>query len=226
MIELPIEDTGSNYALHPTKIVCLGRNYRAHAKEFGNEPPTEPLFFVKTPTCLIPHGAPIILPPPDLCIKRVDHEIELAVIIKHSCKNVPSNEVMERLEGFTVFNDITARDLQREDISNKRPWFRSKNLDTFGPIGPRLVPAGSIDPGNLDLTLKVNGELRQHANTAAMVFKIPEQVAFISRYMTLEPGDIIATGTPHGVGPLANGDVVDATIDGIGTLENPVTASR
>ncbi|MHA1792058.1 MAG: fumarylacetoacetate hydrolase family protein [Promethearchaeota archaeon] len=217
-----IDQNGETYELHPKKIICLGRNYRAHAKELGSDVPSEPIFFVKTPTCLIGNEDDIILPSEELGIKRVDHEIELAVIIGKRCKNVNEGDALGCVLGYTVFNDITARDLQKKDIERSLPWFRSKNLDTFGAIGPSLLIADGVDPQDLELILKVNGVVRQKASTKDMIFPVKKLISFISRYMTLEEGDIIATGTPKGVGPIKDGDLLEATIEPIGTLVNNV----
>ncbi|MBN2151083.1 MAG: fumarylacetoacetate hydrolase family protein [Candidatus Lokiarchaeota archaeon] len=223
MITLPIKGQGGTYELHPVKIVCLGKNYAAHAKEFDSQIPSEPMFFCKTPTCLISDGQKIRMPKKEeLGIERVDHEVELAVIIGKDCKDVAKAEAMEHVFGYTVFNDVTARDLQKRDIAKMWPWFRSKNLDTFGPVGPRVVLAGELDPRDLPLELKVNGVVKQRSNTREMIFPVPTLISFISKYMTLEEGDIIATGTPDGVGPIQAGDVVEATIEPIGTLRNLV----
>ncbi len=222
MIKLPIKNHDETYGLHPVKVVCLGKNYAAHAKEFDSQIPSEPMFFCKTPTCLIANGQPIVMPKKELGIERVDHEIELAVIIGKDCKGVAEAEAMEYVFGYTIFNDVTARDLQKRDIAKLWPWFRSKNLDTFGPVGPCVVLAGEIDPRDVPLELKVNDHIRQKSSTREMIFPLPKLISFISRYMTLEEGDIIATGTPDGVGPIQAGDVVEATIEPIGTLKNPV----
>ncbi|NMC03597.1 MAG: fumarylacetoacetate hydrolase family protein [Candidatus Lokiarchaeota archaeon] len=223
MIDLPIKGRDEHYRLHPVKIVCLGKNYAAHAKEFDAQVPTEPMFFCKTPTCLIADGQSIVMPGKELGIDRVDHEVELAVIIGKDCKNVTDREAMEHVFGYTIFNDVTARDLQKRDVAMQWPWFRSKNLDTFGPIGPCIVLAADLDPANVPLELKVNGIARQKSSTRELIFPVPKIISFISRYMTLEEGDIIATGTPEGVGPIKAGDVIEASITPIGTLRNPVS---
>nr|MDO8088034.1 fumarylacetoacetate hydrolase family protein [Candidatus Sigynarchaeum springense] len=222
MIKLPIKNHDESYGLHPVKVVCLGKNYAAHAKEFDSQIPTEPMFFCKTPTCLIPDGQPIIMPKKELGIERVDHEVELAVIIGEDCKDVDEEHAMKHVFGYTCFIDVTARDLQKRDIAKLWPWFRSKNLDTFGPVGPCVVLAAELDPSDVPLELRVNGIVKQKSSTREMIFPVPKLISFISRYMTLEEGDIIATGTPDGVGPIQAGDVVEATIEPIGTLKNPV----
>lgn len=203
----------------PQKILCIGRNYLAHAKESGHDKPEEePIFFAKMPSTMIPHQAEIILPP---AVGRVDHEIELALVIAKEGKNIPPKAAMDYIAGFTIVNDITARELQKSDLGRQKPWLRSKSFDTFCPIGPYLVPTASIsDPQNLNLTLKVNGQIRQKSNTSKMIFKISELVSYISKFMTLFPGDIIATGTPDGISALQPGDLVEAEITEIGKLTN------
>nr|MDO8111433.1 fumarylacetoacetate hydrolase family protein [Candidatus Sigynarchaeota archaeon] len=222
MIKLPVKNHDMVYGLHAKKVVCLGKNYVAHAKEFDSQIPSEPMFFCKTPTCLIANEKPIILPRKELGVERVDHEVELAIIIGEDCKNVNEDEAMDYVFGYTVFNDVTARDLQKRDIAKLWPWFRSKNFDTFGPIGPVIVLRDELDPQNIPLELKVNGVVKQKSSTKEMLFPVKKLISFISKYVTLEEGDVIATGTPDGVGPIKAGDTVEATIEPIGTLRNPV----
>ncbi len=211
--ELPIS--------RPTKIICLGRNYREHAKELDHEIPDEPIFFSKAPSSLIPHDKDIIIP--EWLNTRVDHEAELALIVGKRCKNIAAKDALSYISGYTILNDITARDMQKKDIAQKRPWLRSKSIDTFCPVGPYIVPSDEIDnPHSLNINLKVNGKIRQKSSTSKMIFKIPDIVSYLSRFMTLEPGDIIATGTPHGVGPIVDGDLIEVTISEIGTLRNRV----
>jgi len=206
----------------PQKIICLGRNYRKHAEEFKNPVPKEPIIFGKMPSSLLPHEGTIVLPRQ---VGRVDHEGELAVVIGKSGKYISESRAYEYIAGYTAVNDVTARELQIKDIENKLPWMRSKSFDTFCPIGPFLVPHGIItNPHQLELTVKVNGVVRQHSNTSQFIFKIPEIIQFISRHLTLTPGDIIATGTPEGVGELLPGDIVTVEIEQIGRLENHVVA--
>ena len=206
----------------PQKIICLGRNYRKHAEEFKNPVPQEPIIFAKMPSALLPHEGTIVLP---RNVGRVDHEGELGVVIGKMGKNIAESKAYEFIAGYTTLNDVTARALQIQDIENKLPWMRTKSYDTFCPIGPYLIPVGAIsNPHQLELTVKVNGEIRQHSNTAQLIFKIPEIIQFISKYMTLSPGDIIATGTPEGVSELHNRDVVTVEIEEIGLLENKVVA--
>ena len=210
--------------IYPTKIICLGTNYMDHIEETKREVPKEPLIFPKTLNCLITDGEPIIYPKllyNNRRYNRVDYEVELAFIIKDKCKNVPVSEVYNHILGYTVFNDVTARKMQTKDILAQKPWFRSKSLDTFGPIGPRIVE-DIKDPHNLNLELKVNGVVKQSSNTKYLLFKIPEILEFISRFFTMEPGDIIATGTPGGIGSIKPGDIVEATIEKIGKLTNNV----
>lgn len=204
----------------PQKIICLGRNYRKHAAEFNNPVPEEPIIFAKMPSSLLPHGGRIVLPQQ---VGRVDHEIELAVVIGKTGRNIAESKAYDYVAGYSILNDVSARALQIKDIENKLPWLRSKSFDTFCPMGPYLVPHAAIsNPHQLAISLKVNGEIRQEANTALMVFKIPEIIHFISRYMTLVPGDIIATGTPEGVSELHPGDLVRGEISELGRLENQV----
>lgn len=206
----------------PQKIICLGRNYRKHAEEFNNPVPKEPIIFAKMPSSLLPHEGTIVIPRQ---VGRVDHEGELAVVIGKSGKYISESRAYEYVAGYTVVNDVTARELQIKDIESKLPWMRSKSFDTFCPIGPYLVPHGVINnPHQLELTVKVNGAVRQQSNTSQFIFKVPEIIQFVSRHLTLAPGDIIATGTPEGVGELQPGDVVTVEIEQIGRLENPVAA--
>ncbi len=204
----------------PNRILAIGRNYAEHAAELGNAAPTEPIVFQKASSSVIAPGTPIIILSG---VGRVDFEGELAVVIGKAGKNVPENEAMALVAGYTLFNDVTARDEQKQAQARGLPWFLAKSYDTFGPLGPCLVTPDEIpDPHALELTLTVNGEVRQQANTSQMLFSIPQLIAYLSRKMALEPGDIIATGTPPGVGPLHIGDTVEVSIPEIGTLSNPV----
>jgi 2-keto-4-pentenoate hydratase/2-oxohepta-3-ene-1,7-dioic acid hydratase in catechol pathway len=204
----------------PQKILCLGRNYQAHAEELGNVVPKQPLFFSKSPSAIIAHEEKIRLPDN---VGRVDYEGELAVIISRSAKQISEKYAYDFIAGYTILNDVTARELQKSDIKEGKPWFRSKSFDTFCPLGPYLIPKDQIkDTDELDLEVRVNGERKQFASISQMIFKIPEIVAYLSRHLTLQPGDIIATGTPEGVGALQTGDVVECEISQIGTLRNPV----
>jgi len=205
----------------PSKIICIGRNYKAHVKELDHKVPDKPLFFAKAPSAIIGHNENIVIP--SWLDTRVDHEAELGVIIGKQIKNLNEDEVQDAIAGYTIVNDITARDMQKHDIKNGNPWFQSKSLDTFMPVGPYIIPADMLEnPENLDITLKVNGEVRQQGNTKDMIFNIKQIVSHISGFMTLEPGDIIATGTPEGVSPIKPGDTVEITISGLGTLVNNV----
>ncbi len=204
----------------PSKILCLGRNYAEHAKEFSNEVPEEPIIFAKLPSALLPHEGAIRIPKG---IGRVDHEIELAVVIGRTVSRASEEEAMESVVGYTIANDVSARALQKEAMAKGQPWTLCKGMDTFLPIGPYLIPADAVpDPHRLSMELTVNDETRQKASTGDMVFRIPQIIAYISRYVTLHAGDIICTGTPAGVGPLQPGDLVQAKIEGLGVLRNPV----
>jgi len=212
--------------INPTKIICIGINYMDHIEETKLPVPKEPVLFPKTLNCLIGDGDPIIYPKllfNNRRLKRVDYEVELAFIIKDRCKDVPKDETYEHIMGYSVFNDVTARKMQTKDIVSQLPWFRSKSLDTFGPIGPRIASVDEIqDPHNLKIELKVNGEIKQSSNTKHLLFKIPDLMEYITSLFTMEPGDIIATGTPSGISPVLPGDLIEATIEKIGTLTNKV----
>lgn len=199
----------------PSKIICIGRNYLEHAKEFDNSVPTELLIFMKPPSSILAPGKPIRRPKDS---ERVDHEAELAVIIGKRCRHVREDEdVKPYIRGYTCLNDVTARDLQKKDGQ----WTRAKGYDTFCPVGP--VVSDEVDPwAGVDVECRVNGELRQQGNTRELIFPLDAIIRYISRIMTLYPGDLIATGTPAGVGPLKAGDVVEVSVQGIGTLSNPV----
>ena len=213
-------------SISPTKVICLGTNYLEHIEETGLEIPKEPLLFPKTLNCLITNNQPVIFPKylnNNRKYNRVDYEVELAFIVKDKCKNVSSDDVYDHILGYTVFNDITARKMQTKDIISQKPWFRSKSFDTFGPIGPVIKTVNEIkDPHNLNIELKVNGKIKQASNTKHLLFKIPETFEYITQLFTMEPGDIIATGTPAGIGPVVPGDLIEATIEDIGTLTNKV----
>ncbi len=210
----------------PGKILCFGKNFAAHAAEFGAEVPEEPLFFTKLPDTLQAHAAPIVLP--WWVETRIDHEIELAVILGFADpegrgrKYVEPAEAMELVAGYTVLNDVTARRMQGDDRGAQKPWLRCKSFDTFCPIGPWVVPADALDPHDLAIELWVNDELRQASHTSKMVVDVPTAIAWLSKHTTLRPGDLIAMGTPEGVGPLRDGDVCTGRIERIGVLRNPV----
>jgi 2-keto-4-pentenoate hydratase/2-oxohepta-3-ene-1,7-dioic acid hydratase in catechol pathway len=201
--------------VEPSKIVCLGRNYRAHAAEMGNEVPREPLIFFKPPSSIIPAGHPIRRPQPS---ELVHFEGELGVVISRYCYQLrPDEDVRPYILGYTVVNDVTARDLQKKDGQ----WTRGKGFDTFCPVGPLVT--NEIDPWKgVRVETKVNGKVHQDGTTLDLVFPIDAIIRYISAIMTLLPGDLIATGTPEGVGPLLAGDVVEVSVEGIGTLSNPV----
>lgn len=201
----------------PRTIVCVGRNYRAHAAELGNEVPAEPLLFLKPPSALLPHRGVIRLP---AISRRVDHEGEIAVVIGHTARGVPESRALEYVFGYTCLNDVTARDLQRSDVQ----FTRAKGFDTFCPVGPSITACP--DPASLEVRTLVNGRLRQSGRAADMIFGIPRLISYISAIMTLSPGDLIATGTPEGVGPLAPGDEVTVSIEGVGDLVNRVEAEQ
>jgi 5-oxopent-3-ene-1,2,5-tricarboxylate decarboxylase/2-hydroxyhepta-2,4-diene-1,7-dioate isomerase len=204
----------------PSKIVALGRNYVEHAREGGHEVPDEPILFAKAPSAVIGPGGDIIYPQG---VQRLDPELELGVVIGRRARFVGEAEAPDYVAGYTIVNDVTARDLQRRDQEKKWPWLRSKSFDTFCPLGPHLVLQDEIaDPQQLELTLRVNGEIRQRSTTAKMIFGVRQLIAFISQYMTLEPGDVIATGTPEGIAPVNRGDLLAGTITGLGTLVNRV----
>jgi 2-keto-4-pentenoate hydratase/2-oxohepta-3-ene-1,7-dioic acid hydratase in catechol pathway len=198
----------------PSKIVCIGRNYLAHAKELNNEAPKEPLIFLKPPSSVIGPDEPIVLPS---ISKRVDYEGELAAIVGRRCRNpLPDEDVSQYILGYSCLNDVTARDIQRLDVQ----FTRGKGFDTFCPFGPAIET--SLDLAGATLETFVNGTRKQLGHTAEMIFSLDVIIRFIAQAMTLEPGDVIAAGTPSGVGSLAAGDVVEVSISGVGTLRNPV----
>jgi 2-keto-4-pentenoate hydratase/2-oxohepta-3-ene-1,7-dioic acid hydratase in catechol pathway len=203
--------------LRPSKIIGIGRNYIEHARELGNELPSVPIIFFKPPTALIGPGDTILLP--DVS-QRVEFEAEIGVVISRRIKNADPNAAERAIGGFTCVNDVTCRDLQKIDGQ----WGRAKGFDTFCPAGPRVV--SGLDWRGLELLCRVNGAERQRAKAADMHVSIPELVSFLSGIMTLEPGDLIATGTPAGTGPLHHGDVVEVEISGVGVLSNPVRAEN
>jgi 2-keto-4-pentenoate hydratase/2-oxohepta-3-ene-1,7-dioic acid hydratase in catechol pathway len=197
----------------PSKIVCVGKNYREHALEMGEGIPEEPTLFLKPPTAVINPGDGIIYP--DMS-QRVDYEGELAVVIKEACKNVPPEDIPRYILGYTCGNDVTARDLQKKDIQ----WTRGKSFDTFCPLGPWIET--ELNPDNLKIQTYLNGELKQSSSTAMMITPVYELISFMSRVMTLMPGDVVMTGTPAGIGPMQKGDTVEVVIEGIGKLKNYV----
>ncbi len=204
--------------VEPTKVVCVARNYAAHAAEHQAEVPQAPLLFLKPPSAVIGPGASIALPPES---KRVEHEAELALVIGRRCRRLTEAEAWDAVLGVTVANDVTARDVQRSE----RLWTRGKGFDTFCPVGPWIVTGmDESDVADLRVRCTVNGELRQDGRTSEMVFSPAFLVSYISQVMTLEPGDLVLTGTPAGVGPLVPGDTVTVDIESVGILTNSVTA--
>lgn len=206
----------------PPIIIALGLNYSTHARESGRDIPDEPIIFGKASTS-------VIGPDDTILIKkehgRIDPEVELAVIIGKRAKDVPRENAFEYVAGYTIMNDVTAREIQAKDFRLSQPWFRSKSIDTFAPLGPCVLTKDEVDrPVELDLQLSVNGEIRQSDNTSNLIFGIDYLIEFISGMMTLEPGSIISTGTPEGIAPIYPGDIIEATVEKIGTLKNPVAA--
>ncbi len=211
-----IKKSGENFLppVTPSKIVCVGRNYAEHAAELGNAIPKEPLLFLKAPSSLITDGDVITIPPQS---RRVEHEGELAIVISRNCKNLTENDnPFDYIFGYTCLNDVTARDLQQQDVQ----FTRAKSFDTFCPIGAWIET--ELDVSDLHVITKVNGVTKQDGRTSQMVFSVPFLVRYISNQMTLLAGDVIATGTPSGVSKLENGDVCEVEIEGIGTLKNSV----
>jgi 2-keto-4-pentenoate hydratase/2-oxohepta-3-ene-1,7-dioic acid hydratase in catechol pathway len=199
----------------PGKIVCVGRNYREHAKELGNAVPTEPLLFLKPSSSIIANGEAIVSP---ALSKKVEHEGEIGVVIGAKIHRATEAQALAAIRGIVALNDVTARDIQKSDPQ----WTRGKGFDTFCPIGPEWV--GIPDFDSLEVVTRVNGEVRQRGTGAEMVFSVPALLAYISQVMTLEPGDVVATGTPAGVGPLLPGDTVEVEVVGYSTVTNPVVA--
>ncbi len=232
MVVLPVSGKSGSYRVEPSKIIALGLNYHSHIVEshsvkvsgFTEEVPKEPILFPKTPNVLIGPGEPVVIPAflldygfEDL---RTDYEAELAVIIGKRCKNIKAEAAFDHIFGYTCINDVSQRNIQSGDRSG---WFRGKSLDTFGPIGPRVVTREEMgDPQSLRIQCRLNGKTVQDANTSQMIFPIDRLIEFISENFTLLPGDIIATGTPGGVGRIAHADVVEVEIEKIGILSNPV----
>lgn len=214
----PAADLAVLVPVEPGKILGIGTNYRAHAAEMGKPVPEEPLLFMKPPSSLLPPRGAIVRPGG---YARVDFEGELGVVIGRRARHVPVGSALEHVFGYTCVNDVTVRDLQKKDVQ----FTRAKGFDTFCPTGPIIVPAAALpDPQRLPVRTRVNGVSRQDSSTADMVFSVAELIAFISRFMTLEPGDLITTGTPQGVGNLEPGDVVEVEVEGVGVLSNPVVA--
>ena len=203
--------------VQPTKIVCVGRNYAAHARELGNEVPKQPLLFFKPPSSLIGHGEAIVLP---AASQQVEYESEIAIVVGKRARKVRAADATAYIRGYTCANDGSARDLQKTDGQ----WGRAKGFDTFCSVGP--VVAEGLDWSTLEVIGRLNGTERQRGRTSEMVFSIPFLIEYISHVMTLEPGDLILTGTPEGVGKLSAGDVVEVEIPGIGVLRNTVTGEQ
>lgn len=214
--EHPLNEIQLAAPIEPSKIVCVGRNYREHAAELGNAVPQEPLIFLKPPSSIIGPGEPIVLPGVS---QRVDHEGELAVVIGRTCSRLSDgDDVRPYIFGFTCVNDVTARDIQKKE----QQFTRAKGFDTFCPLGP--VIETELDVSDVIVETFVNGQRRQSGRTSLMNFSVEYLIRWISRMMTLLPGDVIATGTPAGVSSLAEGDVVEVVVGGVGTLSNPVIA--
>jgi 2-keto-4-pentenoate hydratase/2-oxohepta-3-ene-1,7-dioic acid hydratase in catechol pathway len=212
-----IEFASANAPPLPSKIVAVGRNYKEHAAELGNvAPDEEPILFLKAPSTLVVNGGDIVLPPES---SRVDYEGELCLVIGRKIKGWPAERFMDALAGVCCANDVTARDLQKKDGQ----WARAKSFDTFCPVGPGIV--SGLDPSDLAIATRVNGAVKQSSRTSQMTFPPAFLVAYISRMMTLFPGDLILTGTPAGIGPLSPGDVAEVEIEGIGVLMNRVSAA-
>jgi 2-keto-4-pentenoate hydratase/2-oxohepta-3-ene-1,7-dioic acid hydratase in catechol pathway len=211
--DIPIEKVSILSPVQPGKIICMARNYIDHARERDVEIPETPMIFLKPPSAVIPAGTDIILPPQS---EHVDHEAELAVVIGKTGRWLDSETIKDHIMGYTIANDVTARDLQKNDGQ----WTRAKGFDTFCPMGPWIET--ELEPSDVLITCRVNGELRQMASTKEMIFSIQQIVAYISSVMTLNPGDVILTGTPAGVGVLEAGDDVEIEIEGIGVLRNSV----
>ena len=241
MIELPVQG-GGTCRIAPSKIVAIGLNYRAHVAESPSilaarasgkidpssaapDEPRVPILFVKTPNVLVGPGEAIVIPTgflheSGIAAPRTDYESELAVIIGKRCKDAAESEALSYVYGYTCFNDVSQREVQNGDRSG---WWRGKSFDSFGPIGPAVLPAKDVtDPQALAIRGRLNGKVVQEATTGDMIFGVARLIAYISRNVTLEEGDVIATGTPSGVGPLRDGDVFEVEIDGIGVLRNPV----
>ena len=212
---IPLKDVRLLAPTVPSKIVCVGRNYVDHAKELGNEVPKVPLIFLKAPSSVIADGEAVLLPPQST---QVEHEGELVAVIGKRGRNVTAESAKDYILGYTIGNDVTARDLQKVDGQ----WTRAKGFDTFCPFGPWIDT--DFDPSDALITCRVNGQMRQLSSTRDMIFNIGVMIAYISSVMTLEPGDLVFTGTPAGVGVLKPGDVVEVEIDGLGVLKNPVKA--
>lgn len=202
------------------KMICLALNYRAHAEEGGFIPPSRPVIFFKGTNTLNGHGCDVVVPP---LTRRIDHEGELAVVIGRRSRNLTAQDWREAVAGYTICNDLTARDLQLADIEARHPWDLSKSIDGYGPLGPWLVTADEVpDPQALDLQVSVDGEVRQRGSTKQMIFGVGELLVWLSAVVTLEAGDVIATGTPDGIGPVPDGSTVEVRVGDLGVLRNRV----
>ncbi len=214
-LRFPLADVRLLAPMLPSKVICIGKNYADHAREMGGEPPSEPVIFLKPSTSVCGPGDPIFRPA--AISERTDYEGELAVVIGRLCSQVPAELAASVIFGYTCANDVTARDLQARDGQ----WTRAKGFDTFCPLGPWIET--DVDPADLALTTELNGEVKQNSRTSLLLHDVPALVAFVSQVMTLLPGDVLLTGTPAGIGPMGKGDQVRVTIEGIGSLTNPVT---
>lgn len=213
----PLADVRLLAPILASKVICIGKNYADHIAEMGGEAPADPVIFLKPNTSIVGPGAPIVLPPTS---NEVHFEGELAVVIGQPCKDVPAAKALSVVLGYTIANDVSARDHQRHDGQ----WTRAKGHDTFCPLGPWIET--SLDASDVDIKTEVNGQVKQDSSTAFLLHDIPKIIEWISAVMTLLPGDVILTGTPAGVGPIVDGDSVSVTVSGIGTLTNPVTAKN
>ncbi|MFI6773952.1 fumarylacetoacetate hydrolase family protein [Nocardia sp. NPDC050412] len=213
----PLADVRLLAPILASKVVCIGKNYAAHAAEMGGVAPADPVIFMKPSTSIIGPNASIVLPPSS---SQVDYEGELAIVIGRPCKDVPAARALDVVLGYTVANDVTARDQQKHDGQ----WTRGKGYDTFCPLGPWIET--SLDPSDLEIVTEVDGEVRQRSRTSLLLHDIPKFIEWVTTVMTLLPGDVLLTGTPEGVGPLQAGQNVSVTVEGIGTLTNPVAAKR
>jgi 2-keto-4-pentenoate hydratase/2-oxohepta-3-ene-1,7-dioic acid hydratase in catechol pathway len=202
--------------LKPTKIIAVAKNYVKHINELKLSMPLDPKIFLKPPSSLVGNNDVVIIPKAS---KQVDYEVELAAVIKKQCWKVSKEEALDCVLGFTVFNDITARDIQAREMKEGMPWDIAKGFNTFAPIGPEIIPVEVLDYNNLNIWLKVNGEMKQNSNTKNMIFSVEDLISYLSNIMTLEPLDIIATGTPEGVGSIKAGDMIESGIEGIGILK-------
>lgn len=213
----PLADVRLLAPILASKVIAIGKNYAAHVAEMGGEAPKDPVIFIKPNTSIVGPGAPIVLPPSS---SEVHFEGELAIVIGRPCKDVPAAKAYEVVLGYTVANDVSARDHQKHDGQ----WTRAKGHDTFCPLGPWIET--SLDPTDLEIKTEVDGVVKQQSRTSLLLHDIPKIIEWVSAVMTLLPGDVILTGTPEGVGPITDGDSVSITVEGIGTLTNPVAAKK